>query len=78
MSTRGEDEANLTKVLVSFKLNGLARQVGILILPATLEIIPGGGNSSEVVSRCTWGMSERGSKAWSEFGERSCGSSGSM
>ena len=27
MSTRGEDEANLTKVLVSFKQNGLARQV---------------------------------------------------
>ena len=27
MSTRGEDGANLTKVLVSFKLNGLAWQV---------------------------------------------------
>ena len=57
---------------------GSPDKFGIHILPATLEIMPGGGHSSEVVARWTREMLERGSKAWSESGGRSCGSSSSI
>ena len=74
----GEDGANLTKVLVSFKLNGSPDKFKIRILLATLEIMLGGGQSSEVGTRWTWVMSEKGSKAWSESEGRPCGISSSI
>ena len=58
-------------------LLSLTDKFGIGILPATLEIMPWGSHSSEVVTRWTWGMSERDSKAWSESEGRPCGSSNS-
>ena len=57
---------------------GSPDKFGIRILPATLEIMQGGGRNSEVVTRWAWGISERDSKAWSESGGRPCGSSSSI
>ena len=41
---------------------GSPDKFGIHILPATLEIMPGGGHSSEVVARWTREMLERAPK----------------